>query len=78
MDYCRRHFPFFGEDGMGPLESGKGNPLYPPAIPFHFIHCHLCLQLLHSDLGMASHHPEIKNCSFSIRNIEELVLFAIG
>jgi hypothetical protein len=78
MDYRRCHFCLFGKDGMGQLESGEGRSIYLPAFSPIIIHPHICVQLFFTDLGMVSHHSEIKDCSFSIRNIEELVLFAIG
>ena len=78
MGDCPRHFCFFWEDGMEQLESGERRFVHLRSIFSNIIHSYLCIQLFHTNLGMVSHHSEIKDCSFSIRHIEELVEFAIG
>ena len=78
MDDRGLHFHLFGEDGLGELESGQRGIVHAQDASFHSVHLDFRLQLFHSNLGMVSHHSEIKDRPFPFGNIEELVLFTIG
>lgn len=78
MDCCLRHFLFFRENGLGELGPGQRGFFYSPAPPPYVFNLPLRFQLFHSNLGVVSDHPEVRNCPFDQGNTGELVLLAIG